>query len=87
MYGIELGENFLSVRDGLHDVAGRGKWVNGPVHVLIEFGIIRDETHADSIWFWDEERGTDPSRGDIDLCDHILADKVLDDYVRLGLVS
>ena len=57
--------------------------MNGPVHVLIEFGIIRDEAHADSIWFWDEERGADPSRGDIDFC----ADKVLDDYVRLRLVS
>ena len=61
--------------------------MDGSVDELVELGVVRDEPHAYPVWLWDEEGGTDPSCGNVDLGYHILVDEVFHDDVGLGLVS
>ena len=86
MDGVELGEKLLAVRYGLHDVACGREWVDGTVDEFVEFRVVRDQPHADSVRLGDEEGWADPPCRDVDLGDHIFVDEVLDDDVCLSLV-
>ena len=54
---------------------------------LVQLGVVRDEPHAYPVRLRDEEGGTDPSCGDVDLGYHVFVDEVFHDDVGLGLVS
>ena len=57
------------------------------VHKLVKFCVVHDETHAYPIWLGNEERWADPFGGYVHFGDDIFVDEVLDNAVRLPLVS
>ena len=63
------------------------QWVYWSVHELVELGVVGKETHTDSIWLGHEECGTDSFSRYVHLCNDVFVDKILNNTVRLGLVS